>query len=66
MSVMTALKVRSLSLADIAGGFDVIALAQQGQLIERAQVRLIVDDKNAGVLGSSHQWQSVRTKGRLR
>ena len=40
---------------DAAGGFNVVAFAQQGQLVESAQVRLVVDDQQAEVGRRAHQ-----------
>src|SRR5690606_18656461 len=34
---------------DGGGGLDVVALAQQGQLVQRAQVGFVVDDEQAEV-----------------
>jgi hypothetical protein len=39
------------SLLQVAGGFHPIALPEQRQLIEGSQVRLIVNDEDAGLLG---------------
>ena len=39
---------------DRAGGLDVVALAQQRQLVQRAQVGLVVDDEQAEVRGGGH------------
>ena len=41
----------SSASATRAGGLDVVALAQQGQLVQRAQVGLVVDDEQAEVRG---------------
>ena len=40
---------------DRAGGLEVVALAQQRQLVERAQVGLVVDDEQAEMRGSGHE-----------
>ena len=37
-----------------AGGVHVVALAQQGQLVERAQVGLVVDDEQAEMRCGGH------------
>ena len=52
-----------------AGGVDVVALAQQRQLVERAQVGLVVDDEQAEVRGSGHRGEraiAVRQSARRR
>jgi hypothetical protein len=33
-------------MSEVSGSLDAITFAQQGQLVQRAQVRLVVNDKN--------------------
>ena len=42
-------------LLDGAGGVEVVALAQERQLVERPEVGLVVDDEQAEVRGSGHE-----------
>ena len=46
-----------------AGGVEVVAFAQQRQLVERAQVGLVVDDEQAEVRGGGHRVMAERSTG---
>ncbi|BCX51370.1 hypothetical protein CTYAZ2_09520 [Comamonas testosteroni] len=41
----------SHAFLDRARGFHAVAFPQQGQLVERAQIRFIIDHENAGRCG---------------
>ena len=48
-----------------AGGVEVVALAQQGQLVQRPQVGLVVDDEQAEVRGGGHEVRRMAGFGGL-